>query len=77
MKTEERPYFLGGTQRVIQVSEFRKYSVIPQPRGMEVHQNLFEVALLEKGSGTEILGAFLTEEEVQALLGARLLSGIL
>lgn len=75
MKTETRPYFLGGHQRVIQVSEGRKYSVIPQPRGMEVHHNLFEVALIERGGGTEILGAYLTEAEVACLLGERLLSG--
>lgn len=79
MKTETRPYFLGGEQRIVQVSEDRKYSIIPQPKGMEIHSNLYEVAVIYKGKPdeTEILGAYLTETEVVSLLGARLLAGIL
>ena len=76
-ETTTRPYFLGGAQRTIHVSEDRKYSIIPQPSGMEVISDLFEVALLHKGMPTEILGAYLTEAEVVSLLGARLLAGTL
>lgn len=79
MKVESRPYFLGGEQVTVQVSEECKYSIIPQPSGMEVLSNLYEVAMIHKGKpdATEILGAYLTKDEVFALMGARLLAGIL
>ena len=72
------PYFLGGTHRQVLVNGQRRLSIIPQPAANGIHKNLFEIAVLTYGSGDlDVLGAYLTEEDVAKVIGELVLNGSL
>lgn len=64
------PYFLGGEHRTIDVGGLR-FSIIPQPKGMDIHDGLFEVALIhptDPEAEIEILGTYLPESQVLVVI---------
>lgn len=66
MQITTEPYFLGGEHRTI-VAGGVKFSIIPQPKGMSIHEGLFEVALIhptDPEADIEILGTYLTEADI-------------
>lgn len=68
------PYFLGGEQRIIDVVGGLRFSIIPQAKGMDIHEGLFEVALIhpnDPAADIDILGSYLPESQVLVvILGA-------
>lgn len=74
MMVHTEPYFLGGEQRTIFVNEEARISIIPQPNGMTIHKNLFEIAKL-RGERIEVIETYCTEEQVKSIIGEMVLSG--
>lgn len=70
------PYFLGGEHRTIYVNGAARVSIIPQAKGMSIHEGLFEIAVLG-GEEIEILETYCTEERIATLLGERVLQATL